>query len=349
MPLKKVALAAFAALLVLPGVSDSAYARGQHAGASAKQYKVVDRIPAADGGWDFAAVDPQLGKLYIARSDAVTSVDLKTRQVVSHLASAHRGHQVLVLDKGATLFETDGETGLGRFLSASDGSVLAEVATGKKPDAALVDPKTGLIVVMNAGDGTIALIDPVSRKLADKITIGGGLEFAVADGKGSIFVNIEDANSVVKVDLAARKQTATIALTGCDGPTGLALVANGTRLISACANETAVVVDTVHKAVIGHFVIGKDPDAVLADETRGLAFIPCGGSGTLVAVAIGDPARIRPIVTIDTQKGAKTGAIDPRDGRIYLPTATLAAPEPGAKRGKPVPGSFVILVVAPQA
>lgn len=349
MPLNKAALAAISVCLVVPAVFQPALARSPRHGASTAHYAVVDRISAADGGWDFATIDPVSSKLYIARSDAVTMVDLRTRQVVSRLADAHRGHQVLVLDHGETVFETDGETGLGRFLSASNGTVLAEVATGKKPDAAFLDPKTGLIAVMNAGDGTIALIDPASRSLVDKITIGGGLEFGVADGNGTAYVNIEDTNSIAKIDLAARKQTATIALTGCEGPTGLALVAHGTRLISACDNETAVVVDTATNAVVGHFAIGKGPDAVLVDEARGRAFIPCGGSGTMVEVAIDDPARIRPLASIPTQAGAKTGAINLRDGRIYLPTATLAAPELGAKRGKPIPGTFVILVVAPNS
>lgn len=312
-------------------------------------YRVVDRIPAADGGWDFANVDADNGKLYIARSDAITAVDLATRRVTDKLTPAKRGHQVLALNGGKTLFETDGETGLGRFVSATDGSLLAEVPTGAKPDAAFLDPKTGLIAVMNAGDGTIALIDPAKRALAGKIAVGGGLEFGVADGHGGAFINIEDTNSIARVDLAQRRVTGSIALPGCEGPTGLALVADGRRLISACANEVALVVDTASGKTLATLPIGHDPDAVLVDEARGLAFIPCGGSGTLVALTIADADHIRVRETIPTQVGAKTGAIDPRDGRIYLPTATLAAPAPGAKRGQPVPGSFVILVVAPHA
>ncbi|MBV1691592.1 YncE family protein [Novosphingobium sp. G106] len=337
--------AVLAVCLVAPGVGA---AKGS-ASIGAVSYSVVDRIPAADGGWDFAAVDADSGKLYVARSNAITAVDLASRNVTDHLADAHRGHQVLSIEGGKTLFETDGETGLGRFISATDGSVLAEVATGTKPDAAFLDPKTGLIAVMNAGDGTVALLDPAKRSLAGKIDVGGGLEFAVADGKGGAFINIEDANTIVHVDLVGRRKTGTIALPGCEGPTGLALVANGTRLISACANEVALVIDTATGKTLETLAIGRDPDAVLVDEARGLAFIPCGGSGTLIALAIGDADHIHVAQTIQTQVGAKTGAIDPRNGRIYLPTATLAPPEPGAKRGKPVPGSFVVLVVAPTA
>ena len=308
-------------------------------------YSVIDRIPAADGGWDFASVDAASGMLYIARSNGVTQVDLASRKPTAFHVEAHRAHQVLTLDNGHELFETDGETGLGRFISTADGAVRAEVATGKKPDAAIIDTVTGKIAVMNAGDGMVALLDPATRTLVGKIDVGGGLEFGVADGKGGAFINIEDANAIARVDLVLARKTGMIALPGCEGPTGLALVAHGTRLITACANQVALVLDAKSGRVLARLAIGRDPDAVLVDEARGFAFIPCGGSGELIQIAIANPDRIHVAASIPTQVGAKTGAIDPRDGRIYLPTATLGAPEPGAKRGKPVPGSFVILVV----
>jgi DNA-binding beta-propeller fold protein YncE len=311
-------------------------------------YAVTERIAAADGGWDFATVDTARGQLYIARSDAITAVDLATRKVTNALAPAQRGHQVLALDNGATVFETDGTTGLARFISAADGKVLVEVAVGTKPDAAFFDPVTGLVAVMNAGDGRIALVDPKTRTLAGHIAVGGALEFAVADGKGGAFVNIEDQNAIALVDLKTRKRTGSFALPGCDGPTGLALVAGDKRLISACANEVALVLDAASGKVLAKLPIGHDPDAVLYDAARGLAFIPCGGSGTLVALAVTADGSVTLAGSIPTQVGAKTGAIDPRDGRIYLPTATLAPAQPGQKRGKPVPGSFVILVVSPR-
>lgn len=309
-------------------------------------YRIVDRIAGPDGGWDFAATDSAGGRVYIARSDAIARIDIATRKA-EILASARRAHQVLVLDGGATIFETDGESGMGRFVAGADGKILAEIATGTKPDAAFIDPATGLIAVMNAGDGTIALIDPKSRALVGKITVGGALEFGVADGKGGAFVNIEDGNAIARIDLKARHRTGTIALPGCEAPTGLALVSGGTRLITACANRVALVIDAKSGKTLATLAIGSDPDAVLVDEQRGVAFIPCGGTGTLVAISIADPNAIAVAAVIPTQRGAKTGTIDPRDGRIYLPAATLGPVAPGAKRGQPVPGSFTVLVLAP--
>jgi DNA-binding beta-propeller fold protein YncE len=309
------------------------------ASAAAPDYAVTDRIAGGDGAWDFANVDPAHNALYVAHGDAIMKVDLASHTVTDRLAPAHRAHQVLVVDGGATVFETDGDTGLARFIKADDGTVLAELPSGEKPDAAFLDPKTGLIAVMNADDGKVTLVDPKTRTLAGSIDVGGGLEFGVADGKGGAFINIEDKNEIARVDLVTKRRTGTIALPGCDGPTGLPLINHGKRLIAACANERAIVVDAATGKLLTTLTIGRDPDAVLADEQRGLAFIPCGGTGTLVALAITDGAPVRIVQTIATQIGAKTGAIDPRDGRIYSPRrrSPRPCPVPSAVCRSPAP------------
>ena len=331
------ASAAFAACCLTPA-----------AAAQPAAYAVVDRIVLGDGGWDFANVDAASGQLYIARKQAITAIDLATRKVTNALAPAQGAHQVLALDHGKTLVETDGKSGLTRFIDARNGAILAEVPSGQKPDAAFYDDAHNQVVVMSPGNDTITRIDAASHKVLGQMHLAGGLEFAVADGKGGAYVNLEDAAQIAHIDLATDRVTDTIALPGCTGPTGLASVARGTRLITACANGVALVVDTANAKVIAHLPIGLGPDAVLVDSPRGLAFIPCGASGTLVALSIADGDHIALAQVIATQVSAKTGAIDPRDGRIYLPAATLAAPEPGAKHAKPEPGSFVVLVVAPQ-
>ena len=316
---------------------------------SARPYHVAGRIAGGDGGWDFTALDAAAGRLYIARSDAVSVADITAGTFSDHLAPAQRGHQVLVLDDGRTVFETDGASGHARFIDAHSGAVMAEVPVGTDPDAALLDPATGLLAVMNAGDGTISLIDPVKRESVGRIAVGGALEYVVADGKGRIWVNIEDGNAIARVDLRQRQVLGRVALAGCEGPTGLALVAGGTRLITACANQVALVLDAASGATLATLPIGLGPDAVLVDEPRGLAFVPCGGSGTLVEIAIADRDHIAAIGTIATQASARLGSIDPRDGRIYLPVARFGPPAPGKKHGAMVPGSFAVLVLAPGA
>lgn len=316
---------------------------------AAPSYSVTDKIAGADGSWDFAQVDPARGMLYVARGNAVMAVDLASRKVTDALASAQGAHQVLAIDGGARLVETDGKSNLTRFIDAATGQVLAQVATGKKPDAAFYDAATGHVVVMSPGDDTITSIDAKTYAVTGSMKLAGGLEFSVSNGRGGAFVNLEDESKIAEVDLQTGRLLRKITMPGCTGPTGLALVDHGHRLISACANGVAVVADAQSGQVLAKLPIGKDADAVIVDEARGLAFIPCGGNGTLVALDIRDAHHIAVAQVIPTQVGAKTGALDPRDGRIYLPAATLAAPEAGAKRGKPLPGSFVILVVSPKA
>jgi hypothetical protein len=166
-------------------------ATGAMAGAadSRVDYKVTDRIAGADGGWDFARVDATRGVLYVARSNAVMAVDLATRKV-RDLAPANGGHQVLTLDHGAIVVETDGKTNLTRFIDAASGALVAQVPSGVKPDAAFHNDAAGTIVVMSPGDDTITSIDARTHAVVGTMKLAGGLEYAVSNGKGGAYVNL---------------------------------------------------------------------------------------------------------------------------------------------------------------
>jgi DNA-binding beta-propeller fold protein YncE len=336
---------ALAAILFAPMAASAAPA----APGSAPAYAIVDRMAGADGSWDYASVDPAGGRLYVARSNAVMAVDLATHKVIDALAPANGAHSAFAIDGGKTVVETDGRSGLTRFIDAATGKVEDEIATGQKPDAAIYEPVSGRVVVMSPGNNTVTEIDAGTRKIVAQFTLAGGLEAADADGKGHVWANLEEAGGLTEIDAVAGKVLRTVPLPGCEGPTGLALVAGGTRVISACANGVATVTDTTSGKVLATLPIDKGPDAVLVDDSRHRAFIPCGASGTLVAIDTANPDQIAVTGRIATQVSARTGALDPRDGRIYLPAATLGVPAPGTKRGKPIAGTFVVLVLAPQS
>ena len=338
-------LAALAASLSILGPSAQARSDRSSAGGPAA-YTVVERIAGPDGGWDFATVDPVRGRLYVARSNAVMRVDLATGAVVPTLAAARGAHQVLVVRGGAEVLETDGRTNLARFIDADTGEVRAEVATGTKPDAALLDPYTGLVVVMNAGDGSVSFIDPATRTLVGSTMVGGSLEVGAADGKGLVYVNVEDRNEIAIIDVKARAVAGRYPLKGCDGPTGLTFVAGGKRLISACANKVAVASDPITRRVTDTLTIGGQPDGVLYDEKRGLALVPTG-EGFLEIITARSAATIRPVARVATAPSARTAALDPRTGQIYMPSAHILPPVAPATRGVAEAGSFKIIVVAP--
>ncbi|QUD88792.1 YncE family protein [Phenylobacterium montanum] len=313
---------------------------------AAPGYAVTDRISIPDGGFDYASFDPVKHRVYVARADGVTAIDAESKAVTGKLTAAGRTHEPLVVNGGAELLVTDSTSNSAHLIDATTGKAIADIPTGKKPDAAVLDPATGLAVVANGASGDLTLIDVATRKATGSIAVGGGLEFMAPVGGGKLFVNVEDKNELVAVDLKSRKVLGRYPLKGCDGPTGLAYADKAGVVISACANNVAKVIDAKTGADLATLAIGKGPDAVIYDAKRELAFIPCGRDGVLDVVAVKGRKDVAVVAKVTTQPGARTGALDPETGKLYLPTAkyTLA---PGS-RPAPTPGTFEVLVVSPQ-
>jgi DNA-binding beta-propeller fold protein YncE len=312
----------------------------------APSYTVVDRIKGPDAGFDYASFDPAHRRVYVSRSGGVLALDVDTGVVTGHLTDAQKTHESLPLDNGDKLLITDSGTNTAHLVEALTGKPLAEIPTGQKPDGAFFDPATDLAFVIDGKSGDVTLVDPSTQKAVGSIAIGGGLEFGVADGQGRAFVNIEDQNQIAVLDTKARTLVGRYPLAGCEGPTGLAYVADAGVLIAACANKAAKIIRAADGKDLGTLTIGAGPDAVIYDASRRLAFIPCGRDGVLEVIAVQGPDDVRIVQTVATEVGAKTGALDTKTGRLYLPTARYTIPADG---GRPVsaPGSFEILVVAP--
>ena len=199
---------------------------------------------------------------------------------------------------------------------------------------------------MNPGDGSLTLIDPKSRAAVGSITVGGSLELGASDGKGRIFINVEDRNDVAVIDLKSRKLVTRVPLAGCDGPTGIAYLALSRTMLSSCANGVAAVTDAQTQKVTHLLPIGAGPDTVLYDAKRKLAFVPAGRSGELDMFS-DSPKGVSPAGKITTQLGARTAALDEKTGRIYLPAAEYMPPDKPGGRPQAKPGTAVVVVVEP--
>lgn len=311
---------------------------------SATAMQIAKRIPGPDGGWDYASFDSEGHRLFIARANAVQTVDIGTGQVTPELLPAQRGHAAFVIPGTGLGLSTNGTSNTATIFDARTGAIKATIPTGQKPDAAIYDPSTRLAYVMNGKDGTVTLIDPKAMRAVGTIPVGGALEFAAADGRGTLYVNVEDKAEIAAINVKARRVTRRVKLTACEEPSGLALTRQGT-LIASCANGVAKLVDAASFRQLPDAPIGPGPDAVLYDSAHDRAYIPSGGDGTL-AVFDTSSAVPRKIETVATQRGARTGAVDPATGNVYLPAARYADKQPGEERPKPIPGSFEVLVVA---
>ncbi|MBN8815928.1 MAG: gluconolactonase [Sphingomonas sp.] len=307
-------------------------------------YKVVDTIAGPDGSWDYASVDPQTGRLFVARGDGVTMFNLKEGITTSWKGVA-RAHAVVPLRDGRILV-TSGNDATVRWFDVKSGQQTGSVAVGRKPDAAIADMIHHRVLVMNSADGTVSVVDADAMRVTRTIKLKPGLEYAALDGT-TLFVNDEDSNEIEVTDLAANRPIAPIALNGCEGPTGIAYDAQHDTLIAACANGKAAIVDAKSRRLVKLIDIGRGPDAVIMDYRRRLAFIPCGRDGVLEILSLDAPGGVARVGRVTTEVGARTGALDPATGTIYLPTARFSAPASPAARPSAVPGSFHVLVVRP--
>jgi YVTN family beta-propeller protein len=315
----------------------------QAAPSSDQHYRVAATLPAGDGGWDLLSVDPVGQRLYVAHGDGVTAIDLKTGKATDRIVTGKRVHAALAIPGTSDVLSTNGETNDALLFDGRTGKVRATIATGTKPDAAAYDPATRTIWVMNPGSGDVTVVDPASARVLATVPIGGSLELGVADGRGRLFVNIEDKNEVAVLDTRARKVMSRFPLQGCDGPTGIAYDPASREVLSACANGVAIVSAPDGKQ-IARLPIGKGADGAAFDSKRHIALVPGGKDGNLTLIRLGVVPKV--VGQVATAVSARTIALDPSTGRAYLPSATLA-PAVGNDRPRPVPGTFRVLVVAP--
>lgn len=303
---------------------------------------VTQRIALADGGWDYTAFDATGHRVFLARTDGVTTIDTGTGKVTEQFVAAQRLHAAFVIPGTMIGVLTSTTAGGAMLFDATSGKVTATIKTGPKPDAAIYDASSKMVLVMDNKDGSVAIIDPAAGTLAGTIAVGGALEFAAVDGHGHLFVNVEDQNALAMVDIAKRTVVRQAKLTGCDEPSGLAYTTGGV-LIAACANGVAKVVDAKSGKEMADIAIGPRPDAVLYDATRDRAYVPSGGDGTLTVIDTHGHGATK-IDSVATARGARTGAVDPATGAVYLPAARYEAAVGGA-RPKLIPGSVELLVV----
>ena len=162
---------------------------------------------------------------------------------------------------------TNGNTDNAMILDGRTGRIRVTTPTGKKPDAVAYDPATRTLWVMNAGDGSVTVIDPASGKALATVAVGGSLELGATDGHGKLYVNVEDRNDVAVIDTRARRLVAREPLPGCDGPTGIIYDPATRETVSACANGIAVVLSD-RGVKLAALPIGKRPDGAAFDARR---------------------------------------------------------------------------------
>jgi DNA-binding beta-propeller fold protein YncE len=302
------------------------------------QLAVTGEIAGPDGSWDYLSFDPNHRRLYVGRADGIMAIDVDTGRVTPRLVDAQRTHVAVPVNHGDALVVTSAAAGGALIADALTGKVSATIKTGSKPDGAFLEPSSGLAWVMDNAGGGVAVIDPRAGVKVATIAVAGALESAAADGAGKVFINVEDHNEVVVIDVKSRQPVAHYPLAGCDGPNGLAYGEG--RLVAACANHVAKVLDAKNGKDIATLPIGPRSDTALYDPARKVVYIPTAGDAKLTLIS---PSEAKVVGVVATHTGARSQALDSKTGTLFLPAADYAPPAQPGGRSPVVPGTFRIL------
>jgi DNA-binding beta-propeller fold protein YncE len=324
--------------------------------ASAAGYAISGRIAGGAGGaWDYAVVDSANGKLYLAQA-GITALDLKSHAVSSGLVHAQMSHGVAILDAGRLAVDDSKTKEV--LVFDSTGKILATIPTAADNpvsglhalDALLLEPRSGLLVAVNGESGLLLLIDVAQTRVIGTIAVGGHPEFAVADGRGTVFLNVNRGkrSEIAAIDVAARRVVKYYPLSSCEGATGLAYDASEHLLMAVCDSGQFKVLAADDGKVLASIEVGGGADAVMWDPKRRTAFVASADSGTLSVIAVRTASDISLVQTLTTQKGTRLGAIDVDTGTLYLPAAKFGPPKPPIPYPTVMPGSFEFLMIAPQ-
>lgn len=322
------------------------------AGPAPTSYRLVRKIslPGEDG-WDYLTVDSRARRLYISRSTHVTVLNVDTGQVVGEIPDLAGVHGVAIDPRSGHGFTSNGRSNSVTIFDLKTLKKLDEVSVGQGPDAILFDPTTRRVFTLNGRDGSATAIDAATGKVVGAVTLPGRPEFAVADGKGHLYNNIEDKSEIVEIDAKALKVLNTWSLAPGEGPSGLAMDTKSRRLFSVCDNGKMVILDADHGRVVATPAIGNGPDAGAFDSGLHRVYSSNGEDGTLTVLQETAPDRDEPLATVPTQPGARTMALDEKTHHVFTVSATVQPPTPGTeapRRGRRyVAGSFVVLEYAP--
>jgi DNA-binding beta-propeller fold protein YncE len=301
-----------------------------------------------EGGWDALTMDAPTHRLFVTHGTRVQVVDVKTDSVVGEIPDTPGVHGVALAPPSHRGFTSNGRDSSVTVFDSKTLAVLARIKLqARNPDAIEYDPVSKRVFVFNGGSASATAIDAAAGTIVGNVALDGKPEFAAADGKGRMYVNLEDSSAVLAFDTRTLRILHRWPLAPGEEPSGLAMDREHRRLFAGCSNRKLIVLDADDGHVVSVLPIGERVDGVAYDPSRHLVF-SSNGEGTLTVIHEDGPDRYTVLENAPTQAGARTLALDESTGYVYLPTAEFGPPPPPtADRPHPresiVPGTFVVL------
>lgn len=314
---------------------------------SAPAPRLLSTLPLGGaGGWDYLSFDAPHRHLFVSHSDRVLVIAVDQHKQIGTIANTPGVHGIaLAPDLGRGFISNGKDASVTEFDLNTLKTVATITGTGKNPDAIVYDQPSHHVLTFNGHSDNASVIDPARGTVIATIALPGKPEFAVSDGAGHIYNNIEDKSELVEIDTASNKVIHVWPLAPCQSPSGLAMDIRHHRLFSVCDNQLMAVTDALDGHQVASVPIGEGPDAVVFDDDDATIYSSNGESGTITAVHQDDADHYRVSATIPTQVSARTEALDPKLHRLYLSAARFGATRLPNGRHTIEPDSFGILTV----
>jgi DNA-binding beta-propeller fold protein YncE len=333
-------------LLILTGYNLS----GQNVNS---EYGIVNRfhLP-GNGGWDYLSVDEPGARLFLSHSTMVQVVDLNTGKLIGTIEDTPGVHGIALAYDQNKAFISVGRNASVKVINLNTLELIADVTvTGQNPDAIMYDQFSKKVFTFNGGSSNSTVIDAVTDEVVGTIPLEGKPEFPASDGRGKIYVNIEDKSLISVIDIKTMKVEKSWPIAPGEEASGLALDNDTHRLFAVCSNKLMVVVDANDGHVVTTLPIGSGCDGVKFDPGLKRAY-SSNGEGTMTVVQEINKDSFKVLENVATMQGARTLAVDTRTHHLYLPGAEYnPAPEATADNPRPrrtmKPDTFVVLEIAP--
>ncbi len=335
---------ALAALLIAAAVATAAHAENP------PLYHISRSINlGTPDRWDYLTYEPATQRVYLAHGSFIDVVDIGSGKLAGQVPVSGANGIVVVP-----------AVGKGYAGSSSDKTVvvfdlktlqtLKAVPAAADTDAVVYDAFSQRVFVMQGDPHALTMIDTAKDTFAGTVALAGQPEFGAVDGQGKLFVNIADKRAIQRVDTRTGKVDATWPIPDCESPHGLSIDTASSRLFASCANAKLLVINARNGAVVATLPIGMGTDATAYDPHRKRVF-SSNRDGTLSVIHEDDPAHFVLLGNTPTQVLARTMALDPESGRIFLVAADridadLSSPDP-RKRYTVRPGSARLLIAEP--
>jgi DNA-binding beta-propeller fold protein YncE len=305
----------------------------------------------SNSGWDYTTVNEETNRLYVSHGNMVQVVDLQTSKVIAIIPNTNGVHGIALAQEFNKGFISDGKDTAVTIFDLKTNATTAKIkVTGQKPDAIVYDKVTKRVFTLNGKSNNATVIDAKTNEILGTIPLDGKPEFCVADGKGKLYVNLEDKNAIEEIDVKDMKVLRQWSIAPGTSPTGLAMDTKRRRLFSVCENMMMVVSDADNGKVITAVPNGEGPDAAAFDPEK-MRIYSSNQEGTLTVVK--DSADTYKVLeNVPTHRWARTMALNTKTHHIYLPASDMMPLHPvraGAERPRPTPrpGTFMVLDVVP--